>query len=117
LEPQLLLEGVGAPGSNNGPSATLNSVINETSLLSKAVLLLPTSVIISSPCRNSGDGHWNHSFFWKVLGAPGFNNGPSAALKSAIDKSFGSLDELKAKFITYTSLSLSLSLSVGRLLN
>lgn len=48
--------------------------------------------------RNNGGGHYNHSFFWKVLGAPGSNNGPSADLKAAIDESFGSLDELKTKF-------------------
>lgn len=32
------------------------------------------------------------------MGAPGDNNGPSAELKSAIDSSFGSLDELQSKF-------------------
>ncbi len=32
------------------------------------------------------------------MGPPGGNNGPSAELKSAIDSSFGSLDELKSKF-------------------
>ncbi|KAK9828178.1 hypothetical protein WJX74_002161 [Apatococcus lobatus] len=53
---------------------------------------------IATAVRNSGGGHYNHSFFWKVMGAPGGNNGPSAELKSAIDSSFGSLDELKAKF-------------------
>lgn len=43
-------------------------------------------------------GHWNHTFFWQVMGKPGDNNGPSAELKSAIDASFGSLDKLKADF-------------------
>ncbi len=35
----------------------------------------------------AGGGHWNHSFFWKVLGKPADNNGPSDALKSAIGES------------------------------
>ncbi len=49
-------------------------------------------------CSNNGGGHYNHSFFWKVMGKPGDNNGPSADLKAAIDSSFGSLDEMKSKF-------------------
>ena len=49
-------------------------------------------------CRNNGGGHYNHSFFWKVMTNPSNSNGPSSELKSAIDSSFGSLDELKTKF-------------------
>lgn len=48
--------------------------------------------------RNNAGGHWNHSFFWKVLGAPSDTNGPSAELKAAIDSSFGSFDEMTTKF-------------------
>lgn len=32
------------------------------------------------------------------MGAPSNTNGPSAELKAAIEDSFGSLDEMKAKF-------------------
>lgn len=53
---------------------------------------------VATVVRNNGGGHWNHSFFWKVLGPPTDSNGPSAELKAAIDASFGSLDKLKAKF-------------------
>ncbi|CAL8463013.1 g2547 [Coccomyxa elongata] len=53
---------------------------------------------IATVIRNNGGGHYNHSFFWKVMGKPGDNNGPSSDLKAAIDSSFGSLDELKSKF-------------------
>jgi Fe-Mn family superoxide dismutase len=53
---------------------------------------------IATAVRNNGGGHWNHSFFWKVMTAPSNTNGPSAELKAAIDASFGSLDEMKAKF-------------------
>lgn len=49
-------------------------------------------------CRNNGGGHYNHSFFWKIMTNPSNSNGPSSDLKSAIDSSFGSLDELKTKF-------------------
>lgn len=53
---------------------------------------------ITTPVRNHGGGHANHSFFWKVLGKSSDNNGPSDALKAAIDSAFGSLDEVKSKF-------------------
>ena len=49
-------------------------------------------------CSNSGGGHYNHSFFWKIMGHPTGNNGPSGDLKAAIDESFGSMDEFKNKF-------------------
>jgi Fe-Mn family superoxide dismutase len=45
--------------------------------------------------RNNGGGHWNHDFFWKTL-APAEKSGkPSAALASAIDAQFGSMDGFK----------------------
>ncbi len=53
---------------------------------------------VATAVRNNGGGHWNHSFFWKVLTSPSNTNGPSAELKAAIDESFGSLDEMKTKF-------------------
>lgn len=53
---------------------------------------------VATVVRNNGGGHWNHSFFWQVMTAPSNTNGPSAALKSAIDASFGSLDTMKEKF-------------------
>lgn len=34
----------------------------------------------------------------QVMGAPSDSNGPSSELKAAIDASFGSMDEMKAKF-------------------
>ncbi|WP_081996145.1 superoxide dismutase [Croceibacterium mercuriale] len=46
--------------------------------------------------RNNGGGHWNHSFFWEIMGPDGGE--PSAELTSAINEAFGSLDEMKAKF-------------------
>jgi Fe-Mn family superoxide dismutase len=40
---------------------------------------------------------WNHTFYWNSL-TPGGSK-PSAALSAAIDKSFGSFDEFKKKFV------------------
>jgi superoxide dismutase, Fe-Mn family len=46
--------------------------------------------------RNHGGGYHNHNLFWKVI-APGGAKSPTGSFASAIDSSFGSVDELKAK--------------------
>lgn len=51
----------------------------------------------SKVVRNNGGGHWNHSFFWEIMGPAG-GQGPSGELAQAIDSAFGSLDALKEKF-------------------
>ena len=51
---------------------------------------------ISPAVRNNGGGHWNHSFFWEILG-PKAGGQPSGKLADAINQSFGSLDGLKEK--------------------
>jgi Fe-Mn family superoxide dismutase len=48
--------------------------------------------------RNNGGGHWNHTFFWKVMTAPKNSGKPSEKLSSAITATFGSLDSFKEKF-------------------
>lgn len=52
---------------------------------------------IRGAVRNNGGGHWNHTFFWKIM-APNAGGTPSGALASAINAAFGSFDEFKAKF-------------------
>jgi Fe-Mn family superoxide dismutase len=50
---------------------------------------------ISPAVRNNGGGHWNHSFFWEILGSN--TGGPEGNLADAINQTFGSLDALKEK--------------------
>ncbi|MDX1259851.1 superoxide dismutase [Exiguobacterium sp. K1] len=52
---------------------------------------------IQTAVRNNGGGHWNHSFFWKLLKK---NDGaaPTGELASAIDEAFGSFDAFKDEF-------------------
>ena len=51
---------------------------------------------IQTAVRNSGGGHWNHSFFWKIMGQGGGE--PGGALLDAIMAGFGTLDEMKSQF-------------------
>lgn len=57
--------------------------------------LLKNAGKISPAVRNNGGGHWNHSFFWEILGSGGGQ--PSGKLADAINSTFGTLDALKEK--------------------
>ena len=52
---------------------------------------------ISTPVRNNGGGHWNHSFFWESL-APGAGGAPAGKLLEDINAAFGSFEGMKEKF-------------------
>jgi Fe-Mn family superoxide dismutase len=52
---------------------------------------------IRTAVRNNGGGHWNHTFFWKIM-APNAGGAPTGDLAAAINAAFGSFDEFKAKF-------------------
>lgn len=64
------------------------------------ILDLMENALDAGPIRNSGGGHYNHAFFWDEMAPPdeAKKTKPSAELEAAIDKAFGSLDEMKAKF-------------------
>ncbi|WP_310589496.1 superoxide dismutase [Dyadobacter sandarakinus] len=47
--------------------------------------------------RNNGGGHWNHTFFWEVLG-PKKTAAPTGAVADAINGQFGSMDKFKEEF-------------------
>jgi Fe-Mn family superoxide dismutase len=47
--------------------------------------------------RNNGGGHWNHTFFWSIMG-PNGGGAPTGDLAAAIDAAFGSFDDFKTKF-------------------
>ena len=51
----------------------------------------------SPAIRNNGGGHWNHSFFWGIMG-PNAGGQPTGALMAAIVASFGSFDAMKEQF-------------------
>lgn len=47
--------------------------------------------------RNNGGGHWNHTFFWEVMG-PKKSAAPTGAVADAINGQFGSMDKFKEEF-------------------
>ena len=63
--------------------------------LCKNIAAVPEA--IRGPVRNNGGGHWNHSFFWKLmkLGAEGK---PVGKLADAINATFGSFEAFQEKF-------------------
>jgi Fe-Mn family superoxide dismutase len=52
---------------------------------------------IRGPVRNNGGGHWNHSFFWKLMKAGGEGK-PVGKLADAINTTFGSFEAFQEKF-------------------
>jgi Fe-Mn family superoxide dismutase len=52
---------------------------------------------VRTAVRNNGGGHWNHSFFWKLMG-PNAGGNPSGDVGKAIDDAFGSFDKFKELF-------------------
>ncbi len=76
----------------------LNNAIAGTANENKSLEeLVKNAGTISPAVRNNGGGHWNHSFFWEILG-PGAGGSPSGELADAINAAFGSFDEFKTKF-------------------
>lgn len=66
----------------------------------KDILDLMENALDATPVRNSGGGHYNHAFFWDEMSPPdeAKKTKPSDALAAAIDKSFGSMEDMKSKF-------------------
>jgi Fe-Mn family superoxide dismutase len=48
--------------------------------------------------RNNVGGHVNHSMFWRLL-TPGGRHSPGPGLATAIDKTFGSFDSFKLRYV------------------
>jgi Fe-Mn family superoxide dismutase len=48
--------------------------------------------------RNNAGGHWNHTFFWNIMGPAEKSGTPSPELLKAINDEFGSLEAFKSAF-------------------
>lgn len=52
---------------------------------------------IRTTVRNNGGGHWNHMFFWEIMG-PGGGGEPTGELAEAIKAAFGSFSAFQEQF-------------------
>lgn len=76
----------------------LNAALQGTEHEGKTIEELMANISKFPPAvRNNGGGHWNHSMFWTIM-APKAGGNPGGALATAIDKTFGSFDEMKKQF-------------------
>ncbi len=74
----------------------LNKLINDTEFAEKDL----EAIVKGSKggIFNNAAQHYNHSFYWKCI-TPGGDKEPQGALRAAIEKSFGSVNELKDEFV------------------
>lgn len=84
---------------DNVNKAIAGNVALESKSIDELMKALASSVpdAIKGPVRNNGGGHWNHSFFWRIIG-PKAGGSPSGKLADDIKAAFGSLDDFKSKF-------------------
>lgn len=80
----------------------LNKAVAGTPLEGKSIEALIADIPgvpenIRGPVRNNGGGHWNHTFFWNLLG-PAKGGAPTGDLAAAINAAFGSFADFQAKF-------------------
>lgn len=75
----------------------LNAALEGNEGADKSLEEILASVSTYGPAvRNNGGGHYNHSLFWSIL-SPTPQSEPSGELAEAINKNFGSLEDLKAE--------------------
>lgn len=73
----------------------LNGAIKDSEWDGKSIEDIMANISKLSPAiRNNGGGHYNHDLFWSILG-PNAGGEPTGDLADAINKTFGSFDELK----------------------
>ncbi|MCG5534992.1 superoxide dismutase [Ectothiorhodospira mobilis] len=62
--------------------------------------LLEHASTLPAAVRNNAGGHWNHSFFWRSMTAPGEGGAPDRDLRRALEEAFGSLEDFRDAFET-----------------
>lgn len=83
---------------HNAYTTNLNAAIAGTDLEGKTIENILINLDKSNAAvRNNGGGFYNHNLFWTVM-SPNGGGLPTGDLLEAIEASFGSFDEFKAKF-------------------
>jgi Fe-Mn family superoxide dismutase len=77
----------------------LNKLCAKEGIQEKSLEVLLSKVgSYSAGVKNNAGGHYNHTLFWKMMKANG-GGLPTGAVNDAINSSFGTFDQFKAKFI------------------
>ncbi|RKR10097.1 Fe-Mn family superoxide dismutase [Flavobacterium sp. 90] len=83
---------------HNAYTTNLNAAIAGTDLEGKTIENILINLDKSNAAvRNNGGGFYNHNLFWTVM-SPNGGGLPTGDLLTAIEASFGTFDEFKAKF-------------------
>jgi Fe-Mn family superoxide dismutase len=83
---------------HNAYVTNLNAAVAGTEWENKSLEEILANISkLAMPVRNNGGGHWNHSFFWQIMG-PNAGGAPTGAVADAITGSFGSYDNFKTEF-------------------
>lgn len=83
-----------------GYTSKFNAALEAENLGEKSIETLFSKVSeLPIGIRNNGGGFYNHKLFWKVMSPKGGGE-PTAELKKAIEKSFGTFDNFKNSFST-----------------
>ena len=83
---------------HNAYVTNLNAAVAGTECEGKSIEELLSNISKLAPAvRNNGGGHWNHSFFWQIMG-PNAGGAPSGALAEAITAQLGGFDKFKEDF-------------------
>ena len=76
----------------------LNDAVKGTEFEKKSLdEILKTISKAPAPIRNNGGGHWNHTFFWEVMG-PKKTAEPVGPVADAIKAQFGTFEKFKEEF-------------------
>jgi superoxide dismutase, Fe-Mn family len=84
----------------NKHAAAYSKNVKEAAAAEKVDITKPLEEVLygiskySPKMRNNAGGHYNHELFWKCM-MPNANAKPAGKLLTAIEKDFGSLDEMK----------------------
>jgi Fe-Mn family superoxide dismutase len=82
-----------------GYTNNLNTAIAGTDLEGKSIEQILSGVSgQSAAVRNNGGGYYNHNLYWDVI-APGGSSKPEGVLLSAINDSFGSVQNFQEAFV------------------
>lgn len=83
---------------HNAYTTNLNAAVSGTDMEGKTIEnILLNLDMKNAAVRNNGGGFYNHNLFWEVM-SPNGGGLPTGELLAAIESSFGSFDEFKAKF-------------------